>query len=293
MSIAIWKGDCLEVMEKLPSKSIDCFICDLPYGCLAGGAGQEKKKRRNLIRYIDGIPTNNSAIYDGGVIGGCAWDIKINLEKFWIQVKRLAKNDNTPVLMFCTTKFGAELIASNPKWFRYDLVWDKGQGVSFLSANKMPMRSHEMIYVFSKAGAFYNRVDIEGDFKKSTGGGSASVQYGQGKKKNWDKDNTGKRCALSVIQQPKSFVRNGHPTKKPYELYEWLLTRYCPAGGTLLDPTAGSFTSCKVAKDLGHKAIGIEMNSKFFYKTTGELVSTSKELLRPQHSDVNLKCLDK
>ena len=28
------------------------------------------------------------------------------------------------------------------------------------------MRSHEMIYIFSKSGAYYKRVDIKGDFKK-------------------------------------------------------------------------------------------------------------------------------
>ena len=27
-------GDCLELMKTLPSKSVDLFVCDLPYGCL-------------------------------------------------------------------------------------------------------------------------------------------------------------------------------------------------------------------------------------------------------------------
>jgi DNA modification methylase len=97
MSIAYWKGDCLEVMEKLPSKSIDCFICDLPYGCLSGRAIGKTAEDKKCWR---------------GSSNGCDWDIKINLEKFWIQVKRLAKKENTPVLMFCNTKFGAELISS-------------------------------------------------------------------------------------------------------------------------------------------------------------------------------------
>ena len=133
-------------MKDLSDNSIDCFIVDLPYGQLAPG--------RDLTTEPAGIAYSARAHF------GCDWDVKIDLEKFWEQVKRLAKNDHTPVLMFCNTKFGIDLINSNPSWFRYDLVWDKGHGVSFLLANKMPMKSHEMVYVFSKKGAFYRRVDV-------------------------------------------------------------------------------------------------------------------------------------
>ena len=116
-------GDCLELMKTLPDKSVDLFLCDLPYGCLVGGAGKEKEKRDK------GIHTE----------GCCLWDIKIDLGAFWIQVKRLCKNDKTPILMFCNTKFGIDLINSNPDWFRYDLVWDKKLGTNFLLSNKQPM----------------------------------------------------------------------------------------------------------------------------------------------------------
>jgi len=232
------KGDCLEIMKTLPDQSVDCFICDLPYGCLTS-----------------------------------AWDIKIDLKRFWEQVKRLAKNDHTPVLMFCTTKFGAELIASNPDWFRYDLVWNKSRGTGFLTANKMPMRSHEMIYVFAKKGAFYNRIDTEGKpyFKKSKE--EVSEQYGI---KRIEGVNTGTRCVLSVIDCLNSAGHHrknkigSHPTQKPSELYEWLLTRYCPKNGLMLDPTAGSFTSCFTANKLGIESIGIEINEEFYKKACKE-----------------------
>jgi site-specific DNA-methyltransferase (adenine-specific) len=170
-----------------------------------------------------------------------------------------------------TTKFGYEVIQSNPEEFRYDLVWDKQRGISFLSANKMPMRSHEMIYIFSKAGAFYERKDIEGDFKNSSGGGSASAQYGHTKKENWNKDNTGKRCVLSVIKAPQSSVKGGHPTEKPESLYRWLIERYCPPGGTVLDPTFGSGNSVFTAFAMGRSAIGIEKDDKFYKKAEDKL----------------------
>ena len=227
----LYHGDCLEVMKDLSSNSIDCFICDLPYGCLSGGSQE--------------------------------WDIKIDLKQFWEQVKRLARDENTPVLMFCTTKFGNELINSNPSWFRYDMVWDKGRGVGFLSANKMPLRSHEMIYVFSKAGASYYRKDEKGE-PYTTQQNKRANTYGK-----YDPVatvNTGTRCVKSIISVKGRYGRDQHPTQKPSELYEWLMDRYSEAGGTVLDPTAGSFTSCFTAYKMNRNAIGIEKDEAFYKK---------------------------
>ena len=250
-TLTLHHGDCLELMKTLPDKSIDLFVCDLPYGCLTAGAGKEKAAR--MAKTPD------------GVMGGCAWDTKIDLAQFWVQVKRLCKNDHTPVLMFCTTKFGVELINSNPDWFRYDLVWNKMRGVSFLMANKMPMRSHELIYVFSKKGANYTRVDVEGEpyFKKSKG--HTNEQYGV---QRVEGDNKGTRCVLSVVDcfNKAGHIKGTHPTQKPDDLYEWLITRYSKEGDTILDPTAGSFASCFTAQRLGRNAIGMEMDEGFYTK---------------------------
>ena len=115
-------GDCLEHMKDLDDNSIDLIFCDLPYGQTS-----------------------------------CKWDCKIDLEKFWIEVMRIKKL-NTPIFFTTTTKFGVELINSCPKKcpFRYDIVWVKSAPVGFLSAKKMPMRKHEMIYVFYEKLPFYD-----------------------------------------------------------------------------------------------------------------------------------------
>jgi DNA modification methylase len=251
-------GDCLEVMKGLADKSVDCFICDLPYGQLS-----QEKGATPFGRNTKG-PSNS----------GCAWDVKLNLALFWEQVKRLAKNDHTPVLMFCNTKFGYDLI--NEAWFRYDLVWDKGRGVSFLLANKMPMKSHEMVYVFSKKGAFYRRVDIQGEFKafaaKEDKDDKNTKCYSSGMPNGWKRtENDGtKRCPLSVIPLGGKSA-GGHPTEKPLDLYKWLLERYVPDNGTVLDPTAGSFNAVIAARALGYKAIGIEKDATFFWKAVAKV----------------------
>lgn len=269
-------GDCLQKMKDLSDGSIDLFVCDLPYGCLIGGAGKEKKKRQ-MVRYVDGKPTENTAVYDGGVIAGCSWDVPIDLEEFWKQVKRLARTDTTPVLMFCTTKFGFQLYNSNPKWFRYDLVWDKERGTSFLCANRMPMRSHEMVYVFAKNGAHYNRIDISGAFPAGGGGASHNSIYGDKAKRH--KTPAGRRCVRSVIQLTEKTQQapGKHPTEKPIELYKWLIQRYCPEGGTVLDPTAGSFNSCFAAQELGRHSIGIEKEEKYYKRALAKLPPEAQE----------------
>ncbi len=120
--IQIFNNDCLEQMKSIEDKSIDLIFCDLPYGQTS-----------------------------------CKWDCKIDLDQFWKQVMRIKKL-NTPIFFTTTTKFGVDLIQSAPKkcHFRYDLVWVKSAPAGFLSAKKMPMRKHEMVYVFYEKLPFYD-----------------------------------------------------------------------------------------------------------------------------------------
>jgi DNA modification methylase len=112
------KGNCLEKLKDIPDKSVDLAYMDLCYGQTA-----------------------------------CKWDKKFTKDEwviFWKELKRVARNDRTPFFFSCTTKFGFDIIESNKKWFRWDLVWKKNRAAGFLNAYKIPMRKHEMIYCFSK-----------------------------------------------------------------------------------------------------------------------------------------------
>jgi DNA modification methylase len=254
VELTLHHGDCLEIMKEIAANSIDLIICDLPYGCLTNGGDLHKK---------------------------CSWDVKIDLELFWKEIKRIRKNENSPCIHFCTTKFGYDLIKSNPAEFRYDLVWDKMRGVSFLTSGKMPMRSHEMIYVFSKAGAYYHRVDEDApgkvtkrfkqDGTKLSDSVSDAFRPTSGVISPTIED--GKKCVVSVIQLDKKTQggRNKHPTEKPPALYKWLIERYCPEGGTVLDPTFGSGNSVFTAYNMGRNAIGIEKDEAFYEKAAARM----------------------
>ena len=106
------QGDCLEIMKDMSDNSVDLLFADLPYGATS-----------------------------------CAWDCLIDLDLFWKQVNRVCKQD-AAMAFTCTVKFGNTLINSNPKCFRYDIVWVKSAPVGFLNARKMPMKKHEMVYIF-------------------------------------------------------------------------------------------------------------------------------------------------
>jgi DNA modification methylase len=258
MTARLIHGECIEQMKLLSDNSVDLFVCDLPYGQLTtpkiGGQANTKCSTER-----------------------CDWDIKIDLAAFWEQVERLSKSDHTPVLHFCNTKFGIELINSKPDWFRYDLVWNKERGVSFLLANKQPMRSHEMIYVFSKKGTFYNRIDIKGEYKhyknpRRPDGCAGSIVYNRsGEYIKHSRDTPAdERCALSIINIKKNATAGQHPTEKPVDLYKWLIERYSNKGDTVMDPTAGSFNSILAAVQLDRNGIGVEKSDEFYNRAVAK-----------------------
>tara|TARA_R110002153_G_scaffold38637_1_gene112020 strand:- start:171 stop:1382 length:1212 start_codon:yes stop_codon:yes gene_type:complete len=117
-NIELYNDNCFNIFPQIQDKYIDLFVLDLPY-----------------------------ANFKFGSCTACKWDIPIDLDEMWKHIKRIMK-PNATIVFFCNTKFGYALIDSNPKWFKYDLIWKKSRKVGFLSANKQPLRQHENIYIF-------------------------------------------------------------------------------------------------------------------------------------------------
>jgi site-specific DNA-methyltransferase (adenine-specific) len=57
--------------------------------------------------------------------------------------------------------------------------------------------------------------------------------------------------------------KNGHPCPKPIGAWSWLLDKVSQEGETVVDPFMGSGTTLRAAKDLGRKAIGIEISEEY------------------------------
>ena len=137
----IYNEDCLVGMKDIPDKSIDCIICDLPYGVL---------NRKNK---------------------SAQWDNIIPFEPLWEQYERVIK-DNGAIVLFAQGMFTAQLMMSNPKLWRYNLIWDKiNRSTGFLNANRCPLRIHEDIVVFYKSQPTYNPQFTFGQVNHKRGGG--------------------------------------------------------------------------------------------------------------------------
>ena len=78
--------------------------------------------------------------------------------------------------------------------------------------------------------------------------------------------------AWSSIQSPAKIFRYSvlsgekkqHPTQKPVELYEWLLTRYAKHGDRILDTHLGSMSSVIACENLGFEITGCELDKEYF-----------------------------
>ena len=225
----LYNEDCLEKMKDISNNSIDLLFCDLPYGQT-----------------------------------GCTWDCLIDLELFWKEVNRICKI-TCPMFFTCSTKFGVSLINSNPKNFRYDLVWVKSASCGFLNAKKMPMKKHEMIYVFYRKLPLYDLSSHAHKFLKE--------QVNPRKEKGADTLYPN-RCAVATINKydpplPNSILsvkseKGKHSTQKPVDLISHFLKYYSKEGDTILDPTMGSGSTGLACKNLNRKFIGIELNKDIF-----------------------------
>lgn len=79
----------------------------------------------------------------------------------------------------------------------------------------------------------------------------------------------GKAPHLEKGAKPTAFAstetadKNGHPCPKPLRWITWAVNLTSDVGETILDPFMGSGTTLRAAKDLGRKAIGIEIEEKY------------------------------
>ena len=78
----------------------------------------------------------------------------------------------------------------------------------------------------------------------------------------WMKGGHGVYCFRDLSLQAESSNR-AHPTQKPVPLMKWCISKSGSTTGVVLNPFMGSGTTLRAAKDLGRRAIGIELEERF------------------------------
>lgn len=226
----IYHGNCLEIMPDIPDKSIDMVLCDLPYG-----------------------------------ITDYEWDKIISMDVLWRIYNRIIK-DNGAIVLTATMKFAVDLINSNRKYFRYDLIWEKTLKVGFANAKRMPLRKHELILVFYKHLPTYNPQGLikldKPIHDKKHGGLKKSVYKDDTLQNAYTREYT--NYPSSILPFANGNNHNVHPTQKPVELFEYLIKTYTNQGDTVLDNCIGSGTTAIACINTGRNYIGIEADKGYF-----------------------------
>lgn len=86
---ACYHANCLDLMSSIEPESVDMILCDLPYQV-----------------------TKNH------------WDTVLPFDELWEHYLRIAK-PNAAICLHADGMFMADLMRSQPKLWRYNLIWDK------------------------------------------------------------------------------------------------------------------------------------------------------------------------
>ena len=221
----LWNGDCLNLMSRIPEKSTDLILCDLPYGT-----------------------TENE------------WDSVIDLKKLWQEYNRIIK-DNGCIALFAQCPFDKILAISNISMLRYEYIWIKDNATGFLNANKMPLKKTENILIFYKKLPTYNPQMKSGKpYICKQGGGSTNYNKFAD---NVVTVNEGLRYPDNVLKFNRD-KEKFHPTQKPILLLEYLIKTYTNENDLVVDNCMGSGSTGVACKLTNRKFIGIELNKDYF-----------------------------
>ena len=220
-------------MKNIPDKSIDMILCDLPYGT-----------------------THNK------------WDNVIPMKPLWEQYNRIIK-DHGAIVLFSQMPFGASLIMSNPKMFRYEWIWEKNQAAGFLNAKKMPLRKHENILVFYKHLPTYNPqglIKLDEPIQEKGSANRNGKNYGVADK-SFIRTHTNYPTDIITFSKDSGY----HPTQKPVDLLEYLIKTYTNEGDTVLDNCMGSGSTGVACVNTNRDFIGMELNEEYFKIACGRI----------------------
>jgi site-specific DNA-methyltransferase (adenine-specific) len=229
-------GDCLIEMQKIPDKSIDMILCDLPYGTTA-----------------------------------CHWDTIIPVEPLWEQYKRIIK-DNGAIVLTASQPFTSVLVMSNVKMFRYEWIWEKERPTNIFLMKKQVGKVHENILVFYKTQPTYNPQTESSKQPKNNknnesqkGEMNVIETLGKTRTKISSTYNPEIRNPRSVLKMNRGTRGNQklHPTQKPVALFEYLIKTYTNEGDLVLDNCAGSFTTAIASENLKRNWICIEKEAEY------------------------------
>ncbi len=232
-------GDCLSMLKQIKPQSIDLIFADPPYG-LGKDFGVSKDVWSNANEYLQ-------------------WC------KIWIdECMRILKPNGTMYFMSSTQYMPLLDSYVSEKYFVINrIIWTyDSSGVQ--AKNKFGSAYEPILMITHSKNSKYtfNGEDILVEAK--TGAQRNLIDYRKTPPQPYNATKIPSNVWYFNRVRYKMAEYENHPTQKPEALLKRIILASSNNGEIVLDPFAGSFTSCKVALDLGRKTIGIENNEEFF-----------------------------
>jgi DNA modification methylase len=287
--VMVWQGDALEVLKCLAAESVDLCVTSPPYGDVIDyeiaashqARGDTRKNRTGVA----------AEAYADWLLPRLA------------EVARLLRPGGVLALNIAATgpaTFPEEVAFRIPR----ELGLRLHERVAWVKSNAAPtsnMKTHlipswEFVYVFTKGPgpAVFNADAIRRPYAPAT-----VRRYGQ------DVHSTGDRSKMrhnrtrhsrttvtgplplnplgahpiNVLQFPPEQGSDWpHPARFPEDLPSFFIRAYTDAGGTVLDPFAGSGTTLAVARDLNRRGVGVEILPRYIEVMRGRLAQLALEV---------------
>jgi DNA modification methylase len=223
--LKLMQGDCLELMQDIPDKSVDLVLTDPPYGTTA-----------------------------------CKWDSVIPFEPMWEQLHRIIKKGRA-IVLFGSEPFSSALRMSNIKRYKYDWVWNKKLAGNGILAKRQPLKIHENIIIFNST-VYYPQM-TSGILRKKMGLYESEITGG-GSYANETYNSEYYPQSIQEFSAASMRTGRLHPTQKPVALLEYLIRTYTNEGETVLDFTMGSGSTGVACVNTNRSFIGIELDEGYF-----------------------------
>lgn len=242
----ILKGDCIELMNSLPEKSVDVIFADPPYNMQLKG-----ELHRPDNSHVDAV--NDSWDQFSG------FDAYDKFTREWLTAARRVLKDTGTIWVIGSYhniyRVGS-IIQDIGYWVLNDIVWRKTNPMPNFRGTRFT-NAHETLLWCNK-GEGFNKYTFNYEAMKAF---NDDVQM----RSDW------LMPICSGKERLKVNGHKGHSTQKPEALLYRVLLSSTNKGDVVLDPFFGSGTTGAVAKKLGRRFIGLEREDKYISLATDRI----------------------
>lgn len=237
---AIYHGDCLDLIGKLPTGSTKLTVTSPPYNI-----GKEYETKMDLADYIAWCETWINLIHEATAENGAFW---LNLG--YVEVPEVGRAVPLPYLLWDKIPF----------YLVQEIVWNYGAGVASKKAFS-PRNEKFLWYVKDADNKVFNLDDVR----------DKNVKYPNQMKNGKLRCNPLGKNPSDVWQFPKvtsgrdrsSAERTPHPAQFPVAVIDRIIRACSREGDTIIDPFVGSGSTLEAAICAGRSAIGFEIRADY------------------------------